>query len=105
MEYLYLVKGYRERGQVRQRVVARLGRADVVAQHLGGLLELLGPYLREPVGHLREVEAPQALTYGPVAVARGLLPPLSWLSCPGTRPVVRGPRRLQPLHDALHELL
>ena len=72
MEYLYLVKGYREKGKVRQRVVARLGRADVVAQHVGGLLELLGPYLREPTGQLREVEAPQALTYGPVAVARAL---------------------------------
>jgi len=33
------------------------------------------------------------------------LPPLSCLSCLGTRPVVRGPRRLQPLHDPLDELL
>jgi transposase len=72
VEYLYLVKGYREGGQVRQRVVARLGRADVVARHVQGLLELLRPYLSEPVGQLGEVQAPQALTYGPVAVARAL---------------------------------
>jgi transposase len=72
VEYLYLVEGYREGGRVRQRVVARLGRADVVARHAESLWALLRPYVREPVGRLEEVAAPQALTYGPVAVARAL---------------------------------
>lgn len=72
VEYLYLVKGFRQAGTVRQRIVANLGRADLLAPHLDDLLRLLRPYLDEPVGALREVHAPQALTYGPVLVARRL---------------------------------
>lgn len=35
------VFNYRDRGRVRQRVVANLGRADVLAQHLTSLVTLL----------------------------------------------------------------
>ncbi len=72
VEYLYLVEGYRDHGRVRQRVVANLGRADVLAQHLTSLVQLLRPYLETPVGPLTAVQAPQALTYGPIAMARHL---------------------------------
>ncbi|MDR7575778.1 MAG: hypothetical protein QN195_06500, partial [Armatimonadota bacterium] len=68
MEYLYLVEGYREGGRVRQRVIANLGRADLLAPHAVQLLALLRPYLTEPVGSLREAAAPEALTYGPPVV-------------------------------------
>lgn len=72
IEYLYLVEGFRDQGRVRQRVVANLGRADLLASHVDALLRLLRPYVDRPLGSLDAVYAPQALTYGPVAVARQL---------------------------------
>lgn len=72
VEYLYLVEGYRDQGRVRQRVVANLGRADVLAPHTAQLLTLLRPYLTEPIGSLRDAAVPEALTYGPPLVARRL---------------------------------
>ncbi|MDR7414553.1 MAG: hypothetical protein QN202_10245 [Armatimonadota bacterium] len=72
MEYLYLVEGYREGRRVRQRVVANLGRLDLLAPHAARLLALLRPYLTEPVGSLQQAGVREALTYGPVVVARRL---------------------------------
>lgn len=72
VEYLYLVEGYREGRKVRQRIVANFGRADVLASHLDTLIRLLRPYTALEIAPPRSVEAPQALTYGPVAVARHL---------------------------------
>lgn len=72
VQYLYLLEGFRDHGRVRQRVVANLGRADLLAPHLDSLIRLLRPYLVQPVGTLDAVQAPHALTYGPVAVARTL---------------------------------
>ncbi len=72
VEYLYLVEGYRDRGRVRQRVVANLGRADVLAPHLASLVRLLRPYLETSIGPVTAVQTAHALTYGPVAVARQL---------------------------------
>ncbi len=72
VQYLYLLEGYRDRGRVRQRVVANLGRADLLAPHVGALLRLLRPYLEEPIGPLEAVEAASALTYGPALVTRTL---------------------------------
>ncbi len=72
VQYLYLLEGFRDHGRVRQRVVANLGRADLLAPHLDSLIRLLRPYLAQPVGTLDAVQAPHALTYGPVAVARTL---------------------------------
>jgi transposase len=72
VQYLYLLEGFREQGRVRQRVVATLGRADRLAPHLDDLIRLLRPYLAHPVGRLEAVESSEALTYGPVAVARRL---------------------------------
>jgi hypothetical protein len=72
VQYLYLLEDFLDHGRVRQRVVANLGRADLLAPHLDNLIRLLRPYLAQPVGPLDAVQAPQALTYGPVAVARTL---------------------------------
>lgn len=69
VDYLYLVKGYREGGKVRQRVIVNFGRADVLAPHVDTLVRLLRPYVPAATGPLTAVQAPQALTYGPVAVA------------------------------------
>ena len=40
-EYLRLVESYRDRGKVRQRVVANLGRKELLAPHLESLIRLL----------------------------------------------------------------
>jgi len=72
VQYLYLLEGFRDQGRVRQRVVANLGRADRLALHLEDLVRLLRPHLAQPVGPLGAVQAPDALTYGPVAAARRL---------------------------------
>jgi hypothetical protein len=72
VDYLYLLQGYRDGGRVRQRVVANLGRADVLAPQLNSLIRMLRPYLKEEVGPLGEVRALQALAYGGPAVARKL---------------------------------
>ena len=41
-EYLRLVESYWEDGHCKQRVVVNLGRKDLLASHLGGLVRLLG---------------------------------------------------------------
>ncbi len=72
VDYLYIVESYRDGTRVRQRTVANLGRADVLAPHLDALVRLLQPYLTHAIGPVEAVHAPHALTYGPVAVARQL---------------------------------
>src|SRR4029453_6638481 len=41
-EYIRLVESYWEHGQAKQRVVANLGRKDLLAPHLDALVRLLG---------------------------------------------------------------
>ena len=72
VDYLYLVEGYRDGKRVRQRVVVNFGRADVLAEHLDRLIQLLRPHVGAAPAAASAIEAPQALTYGPVAVARQL---------------------------------
>lgn len=73
VEYVYLVESYRAGGQVRQRTVANLGRADVLAPHLDAIVRLLRPQLlAPPAPPPGPVRVPEALTYGPVAVAQQL---------------------------------
>lgn len=72
VQYVFLVQSYRDGPRVRQRVVANLGRADILAPHTAQLARLLRPYLSEPIGPLREATASEALTYGPPVVARRL---------------------------------
>lgn len=74
VEYVYLVESYREGGRVRQRTVANLGRADVLAPHLDAIVRLLRPQLLAPppAPSSGPVRVPEALTYGPVAVAQQL---------------------------------
>jgi transposase len=72
-EYVRLVEGYREKGKNKQRVVANLGRKDMLLEHLDSLNRLLRgnqlPCGCVPVG---EVEAVQAWDWGPFLVARHL---------------------------------
>ena len=76
VEYVYLVESYRDGARNRQRTVANLGRADVLAPHLDALVRLLRPQLLSPSAPAPPasgpVRVPAALTYGPVAVAQQL---------------------------------
>ncbi len=73
VEYVYLVESYRDGVRVRQRTVANLGRADVLAPHLDAIVRLLRPQLlTPPAPQSGPVRVPEALTYGPVAVAQAL---------------------------------
>lgn len=71
-EYFCLVESYRDGGRVRQRVVANIGRADLLAPHVHKLLAYLQPYTRERFVPADTLTARTGLTYGPVVVARRL---------------------------------
>jgi transposase len=71
--YLRLVENYRDRGKVRQRVVAHLGRKDLLAPHLDALVRLLQNDQPSPRwSRLDQVSTPQAWSWGPVLTARHL---------------------------------
>jgi hypothetical protein len=75
VEYVYLVESYRDGARSRQRTVANLGRADVLAPHLDAIVRLLRPQLLTPPPAAPQsgpVRVPEALTYGPIAVAQHL---------------------------------
>lgn len=72
-EYVRLVEGYRDDGKNKQRVVANLGRKDMLLEHLDSLNRLLRGD-RLPSGSVRagEVEAVQAWDWGAFLVAAHL---------------------------------
>src|SRR5712692_8022371 len=71
-EYVRIVEAYRDNGKVKQRVIADLGRKDVLQQ----LLPKLERVLRGTptvAGESVDVDILQAWTWGPVLVLRALL--------------------------------
>src|SRR5262247_57129 len=76
-EYIRLVEAYWENGRSKQRVIANLGRKDLLAPHLESLIELLGgtKQTKSSWANCAEpIEATQAACWGPMLVAR-------WLWC------------------------
>jgi transposase len=73
-EYIRLVESYWENGQAKQRIVANLGRKDLLAPHLEALVRLLqgerGPAAERVA--LGAVHPEQAACWGPMLVARRL---------------------------------
>lgn len=67
-EYVRLVESYRDQGKVRQRLVASLGRKDLILDHLDALNRLLTGKSAEPP----DPEAVQAWDWGLLLVARRL---------------------------------
>jgi transposase len=77
-EYLRLVENYREGDKIRQRVVLHVGRKDLLAPHLDALVRLLQADQATPTWiSAEDVSAPQAWTWGPIAVARHLFDSLA----------------------------
>ncbi|MDD2676632.1 MAG: IS1634 family transposase [Methylacidiphilaceae bacterium] len=68
-EYVRLVESDREKGRVKQRIVATLGRKDLLAPHLDRLAELLG---RSAPASRRALEPQESTVWGPTLVARHL---------------------------------
>lgn len=75
-EYIRLVEAYWENGHSKQRVVANLGRKDLLAPHLESLIKLLGANSKKakanPLNGAEPIEATVAACWGPMLVARCL---------------------------------
>ena len=77
-EYLRLVESYREGDKVKQRIVAHLGRKDLLAPHIDTLIRLLQEESSFPRWvPLEQISTPRASTWGPILVARHLFDKLS----------------------------
>jgi transposase len=70
-EYIRLVEAYWEDGESKQRVVANLGRKDLLAPHLDTLVRLLQGD-EAPKSDRHELQFKQAAAWGPALVARAL---------------------------------
>jgi transposase len=74
-EYIRLVEAYWENGHSKQRVVANLGRKDILAPHLESLIQLLGGGKKTKANSPscgEHIEATVAACWGPMLVARSL---------------------------------
>lgn len=75
LEYIRLVEAYWEKGRSKQRLIANLGRKDLLAPHLESLIALLGGGKKtksSSVGSGERIEATLAACWGPMLVARSL---------------------------------
>jgi hypothetical protein len=72
LEYIRLVEAYWENGRSKQRIVANLGRKDLLAPHLESLIELLGGGKKMKASSAERIEATLAACWGPMLVARWL---------------------------------
>ena len=102
--YLRLVESFRQGDKVKQRVVAPLGRKDLLAPHLDSLVRLLQTDHASPRWTSTEdLRTPQAWTWGPILAASHLFGQL------GLGPILEGPRRRlrhgQPLSERVFPLV
>src|SRR5437773_10726569 len=71
-EYVRVVEAYREDGKVKQRVVADLGRKDLLVELLPKLRRLLAGDTALETGAPAEPQVGDASNWGPVLVVRAL---------------------------------
>src|SRR3954466_11876326 len=71
-EYVRIVEAYREGGKVKQRVVADLGRKDLLLEILPQLKRLLGGDLGQGDPAPADPEVVDASNWGPVLAVRAL---------------------------------
>lgn len=77
-EYLRLVESFRDGAKVKQRIVAHLGRKDLLAPHLDALIRLLHDESTAPRWvSVDDITTPRASSWGPILVARHLFDKLS----------------------------
>ena len=70
--YLQILQSYRHQGRIRQRLVANLGRMDLLDQDLDKLVTALSKYCKNRLIGPEHVQCRQALIWGPVLLARHL---------------------------------
>jgi len=70
--YLQILQSFRHQGKVRQRVVANLGRIDLLADNLDRLVNSLSKYCNNKLVRPEQIECKAALLWGPVLLARHL---------------------------------
>jgi transposase len=103
-EYLRLVESFRDGDKVKQRIVAHLGRKDLLAPHLDALIRLLQSDQDTPRWvAVNDISTPRASTWGPILVARHLFDKLSLGSIlDADQPLLR---HGQPLSERIFPLL
>ena len=102
--YLRLVESFRQGDKVKQRVVAHLGRKDLLTPHLDSLVRFLQADQPSPRWvSAEDLTTPQAWTWGPILCASHLFGEL------GLGPILDGPRRRlrhrQPLSERVFPLV
>lgn len=71
-QYLQILQSYHHQGRCKHRVVANLGRVDLLSDKLDRLVGSLGKYCKNKFLAPNQIECKQALPWGPVLVARYL---------------------------------
>lgn len=71
-QYVQIVEAYRDNGRPKQRVVASLGRLDLLGDKLDDLVSSLGKYCRKQFALPEETTCKQALPWGPILLTRHL---------------------------------
>jgi transposase len=71
-EYVRVVEAYRDRGKVKQRTVADLGRKDLLAEMFPKLKRLLGQDVEPETPRDHDLDILDASTWGPVLAVRAL---------------------------------
>lgn len=102
-QYLRLVESFREGDKVKQRIVAHLGRKDLLAPHLDALVRLLAEPGDPRWVAVDDISTSRASTWGPVLAARHLFEKLSLGAILDAGHAAR--RHGQPLSERVFPLL
>jgi len=70
--YLQVLQSFRKDGRTRQRVVANLGRVDLLGNDLDRLVAALSKYCKDQFVSANHLQCQESLTWGPVLLARHL---------------------------------
>jgi len=70
--YLQILESFRQQGRVQQRLVANLGRVDLLGDKLDRLVSSLRKFCQKNFVVPEEIDCKDALAWGPVLLARHL---------------------------------
>lgn len=70
--YLQILQSFRQEGKIRQRLVANLGRMDLLGQNLDRLVAALSKYCKEKLISTGQMQCKDSVSWGPVLLARYL---------------------------------
>ena len=70
--YLQILQSYRQQGRTRQRLVANLGRIDLLGENLDRLVSSLSKYCKNSLVAPEQIQCREASLWGPLLLARHL---------------------------------